>query len=94
LVSGVVLFGGLSDPGFSMETWLWNGGAWTQSAASGPSARGFHAMATLNGKVVLFGGSDDTSEFLGDTWEWDGIAWTQRRVKGPPARGLHAMATR
>lgn len=63
---------------------------WAQLAASGPSARLFHAMAydSVRGVTVLFGGS-----VLGDTWEWDGSTWSQAQpIGGPPARGQHAMA--
>jgi N-acetylneuraminic acid mutarotase len=49
-------------------------------------------MATLNDKVVLFGGFDG-DKFLGDTWEWDGSRWTERKVLGPPPRGRYGMAT-
>src|SRR6478735_2670518 len=50
------------------------------------------AMATLNGKVVLFGGLGN--EPHGDTWEWNGTAWTRKTPsKSPPARNAAAMAT-
>jgi hypothetical protein len=99
----VVLFGG--GPGTVLgatvslgtsnaETWEWDGRTWTQRNASGPSARSAHAMATLNGKVVLFGGFEaGRSGPYDDTWEWDGITWAQRMVSGPSARGYHTMTT-
>ena len=40
------------------DTWAWDGAAWTQRSTTGPSARSGHAMATLAGKVVLFGGAE------------------------------------
>jgi hypothetical protein len=58
---------------------------------SGPPARYNHAMATVTGKVVLFGGYNGAA--LNDTWEWNGSAWTQRAVTtAPGARDLHAMS--
>jgi hypothetical protein len=73
------------------DTWVFDGG-WSQRSVPGPSARHGHAMATLNGVVVLFGGADE-SGVLGDTWTFDGAKWTQENVKGPSARSSHAMAT-
>ena len=49
-------------------------------------------MATLGGKVVLFGGTSGAQVF-DETWEWDGQSWSQRHVTGPPARVAHQMAT-
>src|SRR5262249_7894720 len=74
------------------DTWEWDGAAWTQRNVSGPQARAYHGMATLNNKVVLFGGQTATQTFFGDTWEWDGSAWSQRIVTGPTARSAHGMA--
>jgi hypothetical protein len=50
-------------------------------------------MATLNGTVVLFGGTGANSSVLGDTWIWNGTTWTEANVSGPSARYYHAMAT-
>ncbi|HEY5146519.1 MAG TPA: kelch repeat-containing protein [Polyangiaceae bacterium] len=90
----VVLFGGFADATMQSDTWEWDGAAWTQRDVVGPSARYDHAMASLAGKVVLFGGRVDggPSDAVGDTWEWDGQAWTQRAVSGPSPRFGHAMA--
>jgi N-acetylneuraminic acid mutarotase len=93
--SRIVLFGGQLEIGGSTylgDTWEWDGTTWTQRSATGPMARAFHAMATLSGKVVLFGGAS-TDGPNDDTWEWDGIGWTERKVVGPSARSWHAMAT-
>jgi hypothetical protein len=92
----IVLFGGLPNP-LSMlvaDTWEWDGTAWTQRAVTGPSARYDHAMASLHGKVVLFGGRTQLAATgsVGDTWEWDGTSWTQRAVTGPLPRFGHSMA--
>ena len=42
-------------------------------------------MASLNGKLVLFGGSKGLTS-MGDTWTWDGASWTALGVNGPAAR--------
>jgi hypothetical protein len=100
----LVLFGGLDNATntFLGDTWEWDGNAWMRSPASGPTARSDHAMATLHGKVVLFGGGVVSAQgatvlsghpLQADTWEWDGVTWTQRLVPGPSARAGHAMAT-
>jgi hypothetical protein len=88
----VLLFGG-DELGIANDTWEWRAGMWARRAPMAtPTKRAQHALAGLDGKVVLFGGRDNANDF-DDTWEWDGAAWTQRMVKGPPARWGHAMAT-
>lgn len=93
-----VIFGGIGEIGDGSanglgDTHEWDGEAWTRRDVVGPSARWSHEMATLNGKVVLFGGYNLDERYLGDTWEWDGESWTNRQVAGPPGRVAHAMAT-
>ncbi len=102
----VVLFGGcsVSDPdepgGITCssplsDTLTWDGMGWTQQDVVGPSARVGHAMASLDGTVLLFGGAPAVvvSHFdLGDTWTWNATSWTQRSVSGAPVRENHAMA--
>ena len=48
------------------------------------------ALATLNGKVLLFGGCESCGGsfgLMGDTWEWDGQSWTELHpAQSPPAR--------
>jgi hypothetical protein len=56
-----------------------------------------HGMATLRGKVVLFGGNmlqGSTYVLFSDTWEWDGSVWTKRDVPGPVPRVAMSMASR
>jgi hypothetical protein len=69
-----ILFGGYFydvTAHYYADTWRWNGSAWTQATASGPSARQAHAMAYDAGRnrIVLFGGYNGT-QYLRDTWEW------------------------
>jgi N-acetylneuraminic acid mutarotase len=97
----VVLFGGnecevCNPPDIQNDTWIFDGTSWTQvSVAAPPPARESHAMASLNGKVVMFGG-DVTGRGMAanDTWTFDGTSWTEVSVASPPpARVFHAMAT-
>src|SRR5438093_5651976 len=84
------IFLAVVSPAFTQEP------TWTQkSPANGPLARAEFAMAydAAHGQVVLFGGVDCASNFLGDTWVWDGTNWTQKfPATSPPARGSHVMA--
>ena len=95
-----VLFGGsfFSPPVLTLfdDTWLWNGVSWTQAVTAAnatPPARVGHAMAddAARGRVVLFGGFDET-RVLSDTWLWNGTTWTlQTPANRPPARTDHEM---
>lgn len=92
----VLLYGGVDETGPTVlgDTWLWNGAAWTQVPVSAPTPgpRWDHAMASVPGAVVLFGGNDPSSKALGDTWLWNGTAWSGPSGTGPSARYGHAMA--
>lgn len=92
----VVLFGGWDRAaGLRGDTWEWDGSHWTEKSVAGPPPRSRPAMATLNGRVVLFGGQtfrDGRDVDLGDTWEWDGSAWTEKKVPGPRPRSDAVMA--
>ena len=90
----VILFGGYDGTAVVGDTWIYDGTTWTQSAATGPSARSDAAMATLGAKVVLFGGDDTTTAALDDTWTFDGTAWTEVTIATPPpVRDGFAMAS-
>lgn len=59
-----------------------------------PSPRNQPAVAfdSKRGKLVLFGGIDQTGKSLNDTWEWDGSKWeTRSPATSPPARAAHAV---
>lgn len=69
--------------------------AWTQvTPANSPGGRYGHAMAyhEARGRMVLFGGANDTVNKLDDTWEFDGTTWQlMSTTVRPPARRWHAM---
>lgn len=99
---GLVLFGGQSATGTCNPpvtsdavshdgTFLWNGNAWSNLAATGPSPRYGTAMSydPSIGELVLFGGTASaygTGPGLGDTWLWNGTAWSPSAATGPSAR--------
>jgi hypothetical protein len=97
----VVLFGGVDALGTPQaaplgDTWTWDGAAWTRHDVPGPPPRWGAAAASLNGTVVLFGGTNRETTFrnyFADTWLWDGANWTQANVSGPAARTCPLMAT-
>jgi hypothetical protein len=91
LPHSVVLFGG-DGPTFFTDTWEWDGASWHERNVAGPPPRYDHAMAGLNGKVILFGGQGESGT-LGDTWQWDGTSWTQLKIPGPTPRFGHRMTT-
>ena len=98
--SKVILFGGWDINSSRLnDTWAYDyaGNTWTKLGTnSSPSARRDHAMAydSQDGKTILFGGSDSSSN-LNDTWEYNyaGNTWTNRSpANSPQARSRHAMA--
>jgi len=88
LNGSLVLSGGVSGNG----TWVWNGTQWSNPlpTAMPMPYRQSSALATLNDKVLLFGGCESCGGnfgLMGDTWEWDGQSWTQLHpAQSPPAR--------
>ena len=83
-----LLFGGRSEEGVLADTWVWDGTAWLELPASGPSARWVSATATdlAHQRVILFGGWDGDEVLLSDTWAWDGENWKRIGHDGPQAR--------
>jgi hypothetical protein len=76
-----------------MGTWVWNGTQWSNpvnDAMSPTPYRESSALATMNGKVLLFGGCESCGGnfgLMGDTWQWDGHGWTQLHpAHSPPGR--------
>ncbi len=93
----MVLFGGYdqSEARWSGETWTYDGSTWTeQTIAGGPPARFESSMAydPATGKIVLFGGSDE-SGWSDETWTYDGSDWTKQSPgQSPPALAEASMA--
>ena len=57
---------------------------WTdRTPASGPSARAFHGLAAISGKLLLFGGQLADAQDSDETWTWNGTSWT---LEAPSAR--------
>jgi len=99
-----ILFGGQTlANGLALgETWSWDGDNWSQVITQGaPAPRSRAAMAydPLRGRIVLFGGVNETGgpngtpRLFGDTWEFDGLRWAQViSSTSPPALVGAAMA--
>jgi Kelch motif len=90
LNGSLVVSGGYNEVG---GTWIWNGTQWknpVNDAMSPSPYRESSALATLNDKVLLFGGCESCGGNFGlmdDTWVWDGQSWTQLHpAQSPPAR--------
>ncbi len=95
--SHVVLFGGNGSGGWLNDTWIFDGSDWTPvNPPSSPPVRDSASMATLEysgAELVLFGGNNGDSVFLGDTWVFNGSTWAQVSGGGPPARVYASMAS-
>src|SRR5438552_20551 len=81
-------------PGPLADTWGWDGGAWHQTANSGPAPRYSASLAydAARGVYVMFGGQ--TAKATSDeTWSWDGKTWKALSpAHKPPPRRAAAMA--
>src|SRR5262245_28155763 len=79
------------------DSWTFNGTSWAQvSGTIAPSTRSNHAIATLGGNLILFGGFMENSAAggsLSDTWSWNGARWSQVSGAAPSGRGGHSMAS-
>lgn len=90
----IVLFGGYrraDGKNFRLgDTWEWDGIAWKQVSASGPSPRNGAAMTydPIRRRVILFGGNGPS----GETWEWDGKSWSEVKPVVTEGRFNSAMA--
>jgi N-acetylneuraminic acid mutarotase len=107
LNGSAVLFGGVLhgildlDAGSMYEgndTWIFDGAQWSEkTVANPPPIRDSASMATLGGRIVLFGGimvsPPATVVVYDDTWAFDGSSWTQLTVASPPpARSSASLA--
>jgi N-acetylneuraminic acid mutarotase len=94
-----VVFGGdpVAATQFLTDTWSWDGMTWRQAnvtTAQSPPGRAWATAATLENRVILFGGFDDQLVDLNDTWAFDGANWSQLTPQNSPtARDTAAMAT-
>jgi hypothetical protein len=85
-----ILFGGnqLDD-----RTWSWNGVTWAQlSTGTNPHTRFFAGMDfdQATASVVLFGGDEGGTNYLGDTWNWaypssTPVGWTHLSPTSSPS---------
>jgi len=81
-------------PGPLADTWAWDGGAWHQTANTGPAPRYSASLAydAARGVYIMFGGQ--TARATSDeTWSWDGKTWKELSpAHKPPPRRAAAMA--
>lgn len=86
----VVLFagGGFRRGTFMDDTWIFEDGAWREIATSTtPPGRTGGMMASLGGRLILYGGLGEDETGLGvhdDTWAFDGEAWSIVIASGAP----------
>lgn len=87
----VITNGGISAVGNDQFTYYL---AWSQLAATSPSAREGAAMANDGSGVLMFGGFSGTT-LLNETWYWNGSTWRQVTTlpaATPAARANAAIA--
>ncbi len=88
----LILIGGRlpSTDQLQAGVWSWNGLRWKQSISSGPSPlpRAYPGVVydSARGRVILFGGVDESGTTLDDTWAWDGSTWSELTTAGGPAK--------
>lgn len=98
----VIVVAGVGNGGAMLQdTHKWNGATWSAGPttfAGGAPARHYVVIAfdAAAGKVVMFGGADGSTNYLGDTLTWDGVSasWVYVCATascGPGARVNHAM---
>lgn len=79
-----------------MDTWSWNGTAWTQVAtATALTATAFSTVGSIGNEVFLFGGYTNgfCSTASSKTWRWTGTNWQLLNPStSPGARGETAWA--
>ncbi|MBL0220204.1 MAG: DUF4215 domain-containing protein [Myxococcales bacterium] len=82
-----ILFGGDQVPQKTNDTWAWDGSTWTKLVTQhAPAPRGDATLVfdPKRGRLVLFGGVDDSATPLTDTWSFDGVDWAHVADAGPP----------
>ncbi|HMN39978.1 MAG TPA: kelch repeat-containing protein [Phycisphaerales bacterium] len=95
----VVLYGGVVAGFPSGDLWEFDPvtNTWAsvpQGPGPSPGPRYGHAMAfdASSGRVMLVGGTDNTTYF-NDAWAWNGLGWTALPPPPGPGRRWHAMAS-
>ena len=93
----VVVLVGAAFGGPILQTWEWDGVAWTNVTPSATPPWRYAASITYDarlGRVIIFGGFQLVIGVgfttFGDAWAWDGTSWTPL-PDGPPARGRGAL---
>lgn len=86
------LFGGKGYAGDLADLWRYDGATWSPLRTNvAPPGRMSGAVANLDGRIVLFGGSDPLSgRPLDDTWELDGSRWRPLTPAAHPPATLRA----
>ena len=66
---------------------------WTQVTDTGPSSRAYHSMVydSSEKEMLLFGGVDSSSTYLGDTWKLKDNVWSKVQDMGPGPLALADM---
>ena len=78
----VVLYGGVASDGASprqlLETWEWDGAAWSQRATTGPTPHGNHRLVydSRRNRVLLWTAAGSTGDRT-EMWAWNGTTWTR-----------------
>jgi hypothetical protein len=89
----LILVGGESTKTGCVETWQWDGQAWSLASTDGPSGRNEPLLVydRARERIVLYGGWKGRNPPEADTWAWDGSNWVRIATEGPSPR-LGAMA--
>ncbi len=91
----VVLFGGM-DSAQAMPGDVWefsDSRVWNQIQAPGPGGRVGHGLCydSTAHLTILFGGRNQSGQYLNDTWGWNGSEWTRLDSTGPSPRAFFVM---
>ncbi|MBX9602681.1 MAG: hypothetical protein K2X35_16875 [Bryobacteraceae bacterium] len=92
-----VVYGGavlINDIQWKLDTWEYDGTAWSKRDGPTPGARAHHAMAydSARNVTLLYGGFDDKNRYEPSLWQWDGTSWKLLSTEGPGVRARHRMA--
>ncbi len=61
-----------------VETWEWDGRAWTKYDAAGPGHRTHGAIAfDPDRRTIVINGGGDDARGMADSWEWNGTRWRE-----------------